>query len=219
MAYNKDNYENNRLTPKQEAFIDGILQGLTQRQAYLKAYPNSKNWKENSVDCAASYLMDNTKIIHRLKELGWHDKTEVLITRKKMLKRLDTVMQKHEEEMDRIQKAYEKDKLKVMAELQQWMKLLDVPNIDREGVQNKINYLTQRLIDMDKIRTLNSTNTTGILKAADRINRMMGYDITKVEIQSVDEEREEMEKLSNEKLEVLANAILNNRKSDESPTG
>ena len=26
MAYNKNNYENNRLTPKQEKFVDEILQ-------------------------------------------------------------------------------------------------------------------------------------------------------------------------------------------------
>lgn len=26
MAYNKDNYENQRLTPKQELFVDNILQ-------------------------------------------------------------------------------------------------------------------------------------------------------------------------------------------------
>lgn len=205
MAYNKNNYENNRLTPKQEKFVDEILQGKSQRQAYISAYPRAKNWKENAVDSTASQLIENPKVNQRLKELGWKDKTEVMYTRKKMLKRIDKVMQKHEEEMDRIQQAYEADKQKVMAELQQWIKLLDVPNVDKDGVQAHINDLSQRLIDMNKIRTLNSTNTTGILKAADRINRMMGFDITKVEIQTVDEEREEMEKLSAEELKELIN--------------
>ena len=149
--------------------------------------------------------MTNKKILKRLEELGWKDKTKVLITREKMLKRLDNVMQKHEEEMERIQKAYEKDKIRVMQELSQWMQVLNTPNINTEAVQDHINQLTQKLIDMEKVRTLNSTNTSGILKAADRINRMMGFDITKVEINQVDEERDEMEKLTAEELKELIN--------------
>lgn len=206
MAYNKDKEEEQRLTPKQEKFIDGILEGKTQYQAYIDAYPKAKNWKRDSVDSIASQLMNNTKIIHRLQEYGWKDKTKVLLTRERMLKRIDKVMQKHEEEMDRIQAAYQRDKMLVMKELSQWMQLLDNEYVeDKDAVQQKINILTKKLIDMDKIRTLNSTNTTGILKAADRINRMLGFDITKVEISQADEERDEMEKLSAEELRELIN--------------
>ena len=129
-----------------------------------------------------------------------------------MLKRIDKVMQLHEEEMERIKQAYEADKQRVLNELSQWMSIINTPNIDKEGVQAHINELTQRLIDMNKIRTLNSTNTSGILKAADRINRMMGFDITKVEITTQDEERDEMEKLSVEELRELIN--INKKESN-----
>lgn len=122
-----------------------------------------------------------------------------------MLKRIDKVMQKHEEEMERIQQAYDADKQRVMEELIQWKQLLNNPNVDKRMVQANINDLTDRLIQLEKQRTLNSVNTSGILKAADRINRMMGFDITKVEITNVDEEREEMEKLSAEELKELIN--------------
>lgn len=122
-----------------------------------------------------------------------------------MLKRIEKVMALHEEEMERIQNAYNADKQRVMEEISSWMKLLNTPNIDSKAVQTHINELTQKLIDMEKRRTLNATNTSGILKAADRINRMMGYDITKVEIQTVDDERDEMEKLSAEELKELIN--------------
>lgn len=179
--------------------------GKTQYQAYIDAYPKAKNWTRNSVDVRANAMMNNSKIILRLKELGWKDKTKVLLTRDKMLKRFDKLMQKHEEEMERIQKAYDKDKQKTMEELSQWMQLLNNPNVDKQMVQIKINELTQKLIDMEKIRTLNSVNTNGIIKAGDRINRMMGFDITKVEITTQDEEREEMEKLSAEELKELIN--------------
>ena len=147
--------------------------------------------------------MNNKKILKRLNELGWKDKTEVMITRKNMLKRIEKVMKLHEEEMERIQQAYTADKQRVMEEISSWMKLLNTPNIDNKAVQKQINNLTEKLIQMEKQRTLNSTNTTGILKAADRINRMMGFDITKVEITTQDDERDEMEKLSAEELREL----------------
>lgn len=122
-----------------------------------------------------------------------------------MLKRIDNVMQKHEEELERIQQAYQADKQRVMEELSQWMQVLNTPNIDTKVVQQHINELTEKLINMEKIRTLNAVNTNSILKAADRINRMMGFDITKVEITTQDDEREEMEKLSAEELKELIN--------------
>lgn len=58
-----------KLTAKQEKFVDGILEGLSQRQAYYRAYPKSKNWKDNTVDSRASVLMTNKKVIKRLREL------------------------------------------------------------------------------------------------------------------------------------------------------
>ena len=194
-----------KLTPKQEKFVDGILQGKTQYQAYIDAYPRAKNWSRESIDSNATNLMKNTKILLRLKELGWRDKTKVLITRDRMLKRIDNVMQKHEEELERIQQAYNADKQRVMEELSQWMNVLTTPNINKEAVQAHINELTEKLINMEKQRTLNAVNTNSILKAADRINRMMGFDITKVEITTQDDEREEMEKLSAEELKELIN--------------
>lgn len=69
MAYNKDNYDENRLTPKQELFVDNILEGKTQYEAYITAYPKAKNWLRNTVDSRASVLMNNKKIIKRLMEL------------------------------------------------------------------------------------------------------------------------------------------------------
>ena len=205
MAYNKDNYKYQNLTPKQEKFVDGILQGKTQYQSYIDAYPRAKKWKRNSVDSLASQLMTNTKIAQRLQELGWKDKTEVQITRKNMLKRVDKLMTEHEKEMERIKNAYEQDKALVMKQLSEWMSLLNMEGIDRQGVQAKINELTKQLIDLDKVRRLNAVNTHGINECAKIINRMMGYDITKVEISNTDEEREEMEKLSAEELKELIN--------------
>lgn len=69
MAYNKDNYEEQRLTPKQEKFVDEILQGKTQYEAYITAYPRAKKWSRNAIDVAANHMMENNKIVIRLREL------------------------------------------------------------------------------------------------------------------------------------------------------
>ncbi len=59
-----------RLTKAQEDFVQGIIQGLSQRQAYYKAYPNSKKWADNSVDSKACCLYNSDKIQKRLKEFN-----------------------------------------------------------------------------------------------------------------------------------------------------
>ena len=182
--------------------------GKTQYQAYIDAYPKAKNWGRNAIEVNASKLMQNTNILLTLKECGWKDKTEVMITRKNMLKRIDKLMKKHEEEVERIEKAYKQDEALAMQELSQWMQLLSNPNIDEEYkkvVQAKVNELTQKMIDKGKQRRLNAVNTRGINECAKIINRMMGFDITKVEITNIDSEREEMEKLTVDDLKELIN--------------
>ena len=58
-----------KLTPKQELFVQGIISGLSQRQAYRQAFPNSKKWKDSAVDSNASVLLQNTKVLQRYREL------------------------------------------------------------------------------------------------------------------------------------------------------
>lgn len=57
------------LTPKQERFVQCIIEGKTQYEAYKTAYPTSKKWERNSIDCEAGKLMADTKILQRLEEL------------------------------------------------------------------------------------------------------------------------------------------------------
>lgn len=57
------------VTPKQEAFLDGLIKGKSQRQAYIDAYPESANWKKESVDSVSSRLLnDNVKVLSRYRE-------------------------------------------------------------------------------------------------------------------------------------------------------
>lgn len=58
-----------KLTPKQELFVQGIVSGLSQRQAYRKAYPSAGKWQDNVVDNRASELLKNGEVLVRYREL------------------------------------------------------------------------------------------------------------------------------------------------------
>lgn len=57
-----------KLTPKQEMFVQGIITGLSQRQAYRKAYKAEK-MSDETVDSRASELLKNGKVTVRYREL------------------------------------------------------------------------------------------------------------------------------------------------------
>ena len=206
MAYNKNNYKNQRLSNNQEKFVEEILKGNTQYGAYIIAYPRAKNWKRNSVDCNASQLMEDTKIKQRLKELGYKEKKKEEWKRKKALETINNVMEMNNQDMIRINEAYDEELGLKEKELQDWVELLSVDNIDVQAVQKNIKRITSEIVNLKKQRRVNSVNTKGIYEGAKILNRMFGYDITKVEVTQVDEEKENMKSLSIEELKALAYA-------------
>lgn len=58
-----------KLTQKQEKFVQELIKGKSQREAYRIAYPSSKKWKDNVVDVKASELLKNGKVSVRYNEL------------------------------------------------------------------------------------------------------------------------------------------------------
>lgn len=58
------------LTVKQEKFVQELVKGKTQREAYRIAYPSSLKWKDSAVDCKASLMLNgNVKVLERYKHL------------------------------------------------------------------------------------------------------------------------------------------------------
>ena len=56
------------LTQNQEKFVQNILEGMNQADAYRSAYPNQK-MSDKTIHEAASRLMKNDKVVARLNEL------------------------------------------------------------------------------------------------------------------------------------------------------
>jgi hypothetical protein len=57
------------LTAKREAFAAGLAQGLSQAEAYRRAFPSSLGWKDSSVWDKASKLAADAEVRHRVTEL------------------------------------------------------------------------------------------------------------------------------------------------------
>ena len=75
------------LTAKQEAFCQGIADGLGQADAYRAAY-DAGDMKENSVYVNASKLMKNAKIAQRIAELRSEVQEKQLWSREMSVKAL-----------------------------------------------------------------------------------------------------------------------------------
>jgi phage terminase small subunit len=68
------------LTTKQEKFVQGLISGLSQREAYKRSYDCS-NMKDSTIDVKASQLYSNGKIRIRYDELITEHKSKALWTR------------------------------------------------------------------------------------------------------------------------------------------
>ena len=75
------------LTAKQEAFCQGIADGLGQADAYRAAY-GCEDWKDNVIYSKASVLMKNGKVMERIRELRSEVQEKQLWSREMSVKAL-----------------------------------------------------------------------------------------------------------------------------------
>ena len=67
------------LTVKQEKFVQNIIKGMSQREAYKNSY-NATKMKDNSIDTKAWELMQKVETKERYKELLEMTKQEAIMT-------------------------------------------------------------------------------------------------------------------------------------------
>lgn len=75
------------LTAKQEAFCQGIADGLGQADSYRAAY-GCEDWKDNVIYSKASVLMRNGKVMERIRELRSEVQEKQLWSREMSVKAL-----------------------------------------------------------------------------------------------------------------------------------
>lgn len=76
------------LTAKQEKFVQGLVAGLSQRQAYIQAYPSAEKWKVETVDSKASASLRIDKVLARYTEIMNEHKEKALWTREEAINEL-----------------------------------------------------------------------------------------------------------------------------------
>lgn len=155
----------NTLTKPQEIFIQELLKGNTQRQAYLKAYPSKKKWKESSLDSAASSLLKNEKVKTRYEQLLNHmrekEQEKTMWTREQSIETLKYVIDVNKKDLERINKAFEE-------ELEMLQKLM-------QEEPEKASLYLQQILKQRKSRRASQVNNKGIIDAVAELNKMQGF--------------------------------------------
>lgn len=72
------------LTEKQKAFARGMFEGLSQREAYKRAYDCAKK-KDETVDALASRLLSNVKVKEYLEELNKEAESPLVLTKQQRM--------------------------------------------------------------------------------------------------------------------------------------
>jgi phage terminase small subunit len=84
------------LTPKQEMFVQNIIKGMSQADAYRNAYTTNK-MSDKTIHEAASRLMADSKILARVKELREQTDKETIMSAQKRLEWLTQLIDSEDE--------------------------------------------------------------------------------------------------------------------------
>lgn len=165
MARTRNVAVGNRLTKQQEIFVNELVKGKTQRQALLAAYPHRANWKENSLDCAASLLASNKKVKQRyeelLAEIRQSEQEQTKWTREQAITTLRYVIDKNREDLERIQSAAEEE-----------LELLATAAAENP---HRASELILEAVRKRKAKRMSNVHNTGIVSAVAELNKMQGF--------------------------------------------
>ena len=88
------------LTPKREKFVQNLIAGMSQREAYRGAFPSSVKWKDATVDSKESELFGNDEILERYRELQQEFAAKALYTREEAVKGLRWMQDEARKDID-----------------------------------------------------------------------------------------------------------------------
>lgn len=80
------------IKPQEEKYLQGLMQGMNQHDAYLFAYPEKSHWKRKVIDNKASELLKRGEIQVRYAELQNEASEANSITRDFVLSKLKEIV-------------------------------------------------------------------------------------------------------------------------------
>lgn len=114
------------LTVKQEKFVQNLIKGMSQREAYKKAY-NAK-YKDEVIDVRACELFNSSKIQVRYKELMDQLEDDSIMSAKERMKWLSEVVKNEQKETVYYQVNGKSTPIKRTADLNTKIKAIDTLN-------------------------------------------------------------------------------------------
>lgn len=174
-----------KLTVKQERYVQGLFKGLTQREAYKQAY-DAENMTDKSIDEKACELAANVKVTERLAELEEEIRMRNMVTVEKVLAELASVGFTDATDFVKVEEkefvaGYEKDENGEEDKTR--------PIIQKSKI---VNIYDMNAIDKEKLKALSSIKqgTNGIeiklhdkIKALELMGKFLGLFTDKVEHQ------------------------------------
>lgn len=198
-----------RITIKQAIFAREIAKGVTQRQACIIAYPNTKKWTLKAIDVRASNLMKNKTVKEELQRLNKKNEEKILWNKEIATKAIIEVIEANREELDRLLKTYDdviqskEDKIDNLK-----IELREVNNdMEKSRIEEELDNTLFSLLNFKKQSFINEENVKAILQGVRILNKMYGLNNLN------DEDIIENEKImSPEELQELADEIINQNK-------
>lgn len=94
------------LTAKQEKFVQGLVSGLSQRQAYREAGYSTDGQSDTTIDANASRLFNNNKVLTRYNELMEEHKEKALFTREDAISELKWLLKQSKISIEEVDNGY-----------------------------------------------------------------------------------------------------------------
>lgn len=175
---------NNKLTIKQENFIQYVLEGESLKSAYLKSFPEARKKPAKTTYCYASELFNKSTVHARYMELREMMEKELqeraIWTREQSINELKELLRKNRVESDRYEQAYNDE-----------MEILDRQIVDKTNelenpkgyvskkkkaeLQDDIDNLKLARIQCNRRHQSNRNVNEAILSSIQQLNEMLGY--------------------------------------------
>lgn len=157
------------VTLQEERFVNRLLQGYSQADAYLYAFPQTKlkAGKSQALYDVASKVFNRPRVQKRFKELKAELREREVVktgwTREQAIETLRFVIACNKKDMERINEAYEEE-IKFLQELTQNAK-----------DEKEVNDLIREMLRVRKKSRSTITNNNALISAVGELNKMQGF--------------------------------------------
>ena len=177
----KDGY---KCTKPEENFVGYLMQGYTQRKAYIKAFPNAKNLSYGVVSINAYNVLKKPNVRAYYDELR-HNIQEQIIedaiwTKEQAMSELKDILYKNKRESDRYDEAYDDEIELLNKQIEERENEIKNPKgyMSKKKIQqlqDEIDQLKLAKINANKRHQSNKSVNEAILQAVSQLNTMCGY--------------------------------------------